>query len=82
MLKLKLQYFGHLMHRADSLEKTLMLGKVEGKRRRGQQRIRWLDNITDSMDMNLSKLQDIVEDRGAWNATVHGVTKSQTQLSD
>ena len=82
MLKLKLQHFGHLMHRANSLEKTLMLGKIEGRRRRGRQRMRWLDGITDSMDMNLSKLQDIVEDRGAWNATVHGVTKSQTQLSD
>ena len=78
MLKLKLQYFGHLMRRADSLETTLMLGKIEGRRRRGQQSMRWLDSITDSMDMNLSKLQEIVEDRGAWRATVHGVTRSQT----
>ena len=75
MLKLKLQYFGHLMQRADSLEKTLILGKIEGTRRRQQQRIRWSNSITDSMDMNLSKLQEIVEDRGAWWATVHGVTK-------
>ena len=77
VLKLKLQYFGHLMERADSLEKTLMLGKIEGKRRRGQQRIRWLDSITDSVDMSLSKLWKTVEDRGAWRATVHGITKSQ-----
>ena len=77
-LMLKLQYFGHSMPRADSLEKTLMLGKSEGKRRGGQQRMRWLDNITDSVDMNLNKLWEMVEDRGAWHATVHGVTKSQT----
>ena len=82
LLKLKLQYFGHLMWRTDSLENTLMLGKIESKRRRGQQRIGWLDNIMDSMDMNLSKLWEIVENRGAWCATVYGVTKSQTRLSD
>ena len=78
MLKLKLQYFGHLMRRVDSLEKTLMLGKIEGRRRRGQQRMRWLDSTTDSVAMNLSKLWEMVEDRGAWCAAVHGVTKSQT----
>ena len=82
MLKLKLQYFGHLMQRPDSLEKTLVLGEIEGKRRREKQRMRWLDSITDSMDMNLSKLQKVVEDMGAWHAVVRGVTKSQTQLSD